>query len=110
MYEVYSSYTSFFDSPMTFSQTVRQGIERLRREDQDLRIFGANGHRYRFEPPVPSAQLEAFEKRWSITLPADYREFLLEVGNGGAGPFYGIFRLGEWEGAGAGEPFDSSGI
>src|SRR2546428_4907590 len=46
-------------------------------------------------------------RRRDMKLPADYREFLLDVGNGGAA-FYGIFRLGEWDGAGGGEPWEAS--
>jgi hypothetical protein len=29
-----------------------------------------------------------------VTLPKEYRTFLTSLGNGGAGPFYGILRLG----------------
>jgi SMI1 / KNR4 family (SUKH-1) len=36
-------------------------------------------------PPVTEADVAAFERRVGITLPADYRRFLLEV-NGGDGP------------------------
>src|SRR5262249_49986635 len=36
-----------------------------------------------------------FEQRYAITLPPDYRAFLQEIGNGGAGPYYGIPTLGD---------------
>jgi hypothetical protein len=44
--------------------------------------------------PVTASELQAFEHRTSIQLPDEYREFMLSVGNGGAGPCYGVYRLG----------------
>jgi len=70
-------------------------IERLRAKDGTLRIFGANGHRYRLNAPIPERDISHFESSHHIRLPNDYRQFLTEVGNGGAGPFYGVFRLNE---------------
>jgi hypothetical protein len=34
-----------------------------------------------------------FEKHHNITLPDDYRRFILQAGNGGAGPHYGLLPL-----------------
>ena len=90
-----------------FAQKVLDGVARLRGTDPGLRGFGANGHRYRFNPVASERKVVAFERKWAVALPADYREFMLEVGNGGAGPFYGIFPIGQWDGAGRGEPWTS---
>jgi hypothetical protein len=36
------------------------------------------------------ADVTALEKKYSFALPQGYRRFILEVGDGGAGPFYGL--------------------
>jgi hypothetical protein len=64
-------------------------------------VFGAAGHRFLLNPALTEAEVSAFERRHNIHLPADYRHFLTAVGNGGAGPFYGVFPLGKIDRAGA---------
>ncbi|QUL37215.1 SMI1/KNR4 family protein [Erythrobacter sp. JK5] len=54
-------------------------------------------HRYRLDTPLDTSEVESFERQHAVALPADYRQFLIELGNGGAGPGYGIWPLGEGE-------------
>ncbi|MEU7001453.1 SMI1/KNR4 family protein [Nonomuraea sp. NPDC046570] len=72
---------------------IRRGIDALREYDTDFGLFGAREHRYRFMPPLDEAALEAIEARIGVRLPADYRTFLTRLGNGGAGPYYGVHGL-----------------
>jgi hypothetical protein len=58
-------------------------------------VFGAQYHGFVLHPPLPEPQLTAFESQYRVKLPTDYRRFLSEVGNGGAGPHFGLFGLGE---------------
>lgn len=60
-------------------------------------VFGADVHGFRLNPPMTEAQVLGFEQAHGITLPSDFREFLTAVGNGGAGPFYGLFPLGQMD-------------
>jgi hypothetical protein len=76
-----------------FVDEVRQKVEKLRAMDQELRLFAADHHRYEFNPPLAEIDLLGFEERNRISLPKDYRDFVLNVGNGGAGPYYGIYPL-----------------
>jgi len=76
---------------------VRARLDLLRRLDRGLSVFGASSHQHRFARPLDESQVETFEREHGLHLPEDYRLFLTEVGNGGAGPFYGIFALGEMD-------------
>ena len=75
---------------------VIRGLRRLR--DTNADVFGASVHRFKLDPTLHDDELCAFEERYRIRLPADYRAFLANIGNGGAGPYYGVFPLGSWDG------------
>lgn len=79
--------------------SIRDALRRLKAAGST--IFGANGHHFTLNPPLTEADVQAFERQHAITLPTDYRRFLIEIGNGGAGPTYGIFPLGLFDGSGA---------
>jgi hypothetical protein len=68
-------------------------LRRLRAADTSFRVFGSEQHRYSFGPTLSESELAAFESTNRIGLPNDYRRFLAMVGDGGAGPFYGLARL-----------------
>jgi hypothetical protein len=90
--------------------TVLRLLGELDRRDPRRKVFGAASHDYRLNPPLPAAVVEAFEGRHGVSLPEDYRRFITEIGNGGAGPYCGLFPFGKdddraWEGGGlVGDP------
>lgn len=46
--------------------------------------------------PLLSNNLKDFENQHKVVLPREYREFLLNIGNGGDGPpYYGLNTLAE---------------
>lgn len=61
-----------------------------------LSCFGSDSHGFRLKPPASEAELGSFETKHRIRLPDDYRTFLKHAGNGGAGPYYGLFPLEKW--------------
>ena len=76
---------------------VERILEKLARvRGQGLKCFGSESHGFRLHPPLDEADLIEFESRYGIQLPADYRAFLRFAGNGGAGPYYGIYPLEKW--------------
>jgi hypothetical protein len=78
--------------PLDVARIV-EGLRFLREADRNLTVFGAKGHEHELRPCLDEARVVEFERRYSLRLPADYRRFLMEVGNGGAGPYYGIHGL-----------------
>ncbi len=86
-----------FPKMSAFALELLSLTERARHLDFELKLYGARQHRYEFAPVLPLTEVRDFEKRHRITLPSGYVEFLTQVGNGGAGPDFGIFSLDELE-------------
>lgn len=78
--------------PSLDTSCVVDALAHLRRTSP--KIFGADTHKFHLNPRLDEATVAAFERAHHITLPSDYRAFLTSIGNGGAGPFHGIFPLG----------------
>jgi hypothetical protein len=74
---------------------IRQKLGELRHLDRGLQIFEAITHAYHLNPPLTEHQLYSFEMEYEVILPAGYRAFLSQIGNGGAGPYYGLWSLQE---------------
>lgn len=85
---------------------INRDLEKLRTSKRAKKIFGAAAHNYRMNPTLSEAEVRAFEEEHSVRLPEDYRQFLQRVGNGGAGPDYGLFKLGEMDDGFDFGPFD----
>lgn len=72
---------------------VKQKLSLAREADRDFQVFGSDHHQYQVNKPITKEEIEKFEKTNGITLPEDFALFLTEIGNGGAGPYYGIYKL-----------------
>lgn len=79
-------------------EELRSLLEKAKATDADLKQFGAEHHKYQWNPPASLKEIEEFEQETGISLPDGYRNFLLQAGNGGAGPFYGLFSLEQVKG------------
>jgi hypothetical protein len=77
--------------------TIARLLSQLRQKDRQRSLFGSAKHFYKVNPPIPLSTIEEFEARHGISLPGDYRLFITEIGNGGAGPYYGLFPFGQLE-------------
>ncbi|MDV6168793.1 SMI1/KNR4 family protein [Flavobacterium sp. DG1-102-2] len=62
-----------------------------------FQLFGSEEHQYQLNYPLSEKEILNFEKTNQIQLPIEYRNFIKDIGNGGAGPVYGIFRLQDWD-------------
>ncbi len=72
---------------------IKKKLRELKRLDKDYSVFGAEKHKYKLNPLLNEKTIEQFEEEFNIRLPEGYRSFLKELGNGGAGPYYGLEPL-----------------
>jgi len=74
-------------------ELIHKEVEKLRKADPGCKFFGADHHRYQFNKCLSETSISSFEKMYNFSIPNEFKEFLLTVGNGGVGPAYGIFPL-----------------
>ncbi|MFD3498090.1 SMI1/KNR4 family protein [Streptomyces sp. NPDC058676] len=72
---------------------VRARLREMAERDPERGRFGASTHRYELTSALPEAEIRAFEEAHGIALPAEYRSFVAQVGNGPAGPGHGLMPL-----------------
>jgi hypothetical protein len=79
---------------------IKAGLQRLQTlpiEQVEEVSLSYKRYRYRLNPTVSEDTIQRFEAEHGVSLPPDYRAFLTRLGNGGGGPAYGVFKLGEVE-------------
>ena len=74
-------------------QKIWHKLRQLVTYDSNLTVFGSRHHKYRIYPCLTETEIRGFERQYQVVLPEDYRHFLLEIADGGAGPDYGLRRL-----------------
>lgn len=78
---------------MSVQQRILDKLQQLATRDVAFQAFGAAEHQYQLQPCLSPADIAAVEAQYHIRLPSDYAWFLSNIGNGGAGPFYGLYSL-----------------
>ncbi len=76
-----------------WAKRILKLLEQAKAKDPDLVRFGAYSHQYKLSAPASEEMIQEFEGQEGIRLPEEYRDFLLFVGNGGAGPYYGLYGV-----------------
>jgi hypothetical protein len=74
-------------------ERIKTKLAELKKADTKHEVFGSSRHRYKLNPAPTENELKGFESQYGIRLPEGYRNFLLYMGNGGAGPYYGLEEL-----------------
>ncbi|MEK3718384.1 SMI1/KNR4 family protein [Paenibacillus sp. FSL R7-0333] len=76
-------------------ERIRTKLEQALCKDAEFAEFGASSHRYKLKEKLTAGELADWEAQYGIRLPEPFARFLTEIGNGGAGPYYGIYPLAQ---------------
>lgn len=71
-------------------ESIKIKLGQLKKLDRNFTLFGSQKHRYKLNPPISTDIISQFESKYKIKIPTEYVHFLTSLGNGGAGPFYGL--------------------
>jgi hypothetical protein len=74
-------------------ERIKEKLERLKELDGKRAVFGSESHDYHSNHCLQISTIKDFEVKHDVDFPEDYVLFLTKIGNGGAGPFYGIEPL-----------------
>ncbi|MDM1363212.1 SMI1/KNR4 family protein [Myroides marinus] len=84
---------------------IKDKLATIKEYDKDYNVFGADSHEYTIGKVVSEQEIKDFEQTYNINLPEAYVAFLTQIGNANiseeayansaAGPYYGIYPLGE---------------
>lgn len=72
---------------------IKEKFSRLKSLDKNLKTFGSRLHKFELNEPLDLGTISIFEEKYHIKLPPEYSLFLQQIGNGGAGPAYGLVKL-----------------
>src|SRR5512138_834642 len=72
---------------------ISDKLSKLKQLDTSFKVFGSIVHQYKTGPSIISNKVVEIEKKIGVALPKGYRSFLTKIGDGGVGPYYGIFPL-----------------
>ncbi len=85
------------NNPTFNVENIKKLVHDASNSDNELKVFGAKSHKYEFNDVVSMEEINTFEEKYCLKLPEEYVYFLTNVGNGGAGPHYGIYSLEQME-------------
>ncbi len=74
---------------------IKHKIALLAEYDKTRQAFGARHHKYQFGTSLSESDIRNWENQSGTRLPEAVRNYYLEFGDGGAGPFYGMNRLSQ---------------
>ncbi|RAJ85492.1 hypothetical protein CLV59_102195 [Chitinophaga dinghuensis] len=72
---------------------IKKKLAIMRVRDKEFNVFGAVSHQYKLKPVLTEQELALIEAKTPYPLPAAFKTFLAEIGNGGAGPDHGVWGL-----------------
>ncbi len=76
------------------STQVRERIASLAKKFAGIKFFDQDANYFVLNSPLPESSIADFESEHNVQLPDDYRQFLLEIGNGFVGPMPEVYPLG----------------